>query len=77
MSNPFKSQKPPPPAPVQQIAPLPPAPERSDAETEELAEEQRRRFGSSRSGRASTYLSGGGLSSASSAVRYLGGSAAT
>lgn len=52
-------------------------PARSDAETQALAEEQRRRFGGARSGRASTYLTSGGLSDSSSAVRFLGGAART
>lgn len=52
--------------------PAPPPPERTDAETEVLAEEQRSRFG--RGGRASTLLTGGqGTTGASYAVRTLGG----
>ncbi|RTL04983.1 hypothetical protein EKK58_09255 [Candidatus Dependentiae bacterium] len=57
--------------------PLRPAPERSDAETEALAEEQRKRVAGASGGRASTYLTGGGTEAASSAVRFLGGAAKT
>lgn len=57
--------------------PLPPAPERTDAETAALAEEQRARF-ASRRGRASTMLTGGGgVDGGSAAVQFLGGAART
>lgn len=63
---------------VTEVEDLPPAPERTDAQTEALAEEQRKRFATSASGgRASTYLSGGGATEATSAVRYLGTSSQT
>lgn len=74
MSNPFSKPKQ---APVVMPEPLPPPPERTDAETQTLADEQRRRFGTASGGRASTFLTGGGLSSGSSAVRFLGGASAT
>lgn len=74
MGNPFKKPK----TPAVVIPdPLPPAPERSDAETENLAEEQRRRFSGAQGGRASTFLTAGGTTQGSSAVRFLGGAAAT
>lgn len=51
--------------------PLPPPPERTDAETTALAEEQRRK--PSTTGRASTMLTTGqGVSGVSSASRFLG-----
>lgn len=54
--------------------PLPPQPERTSAETNNLAEEQRRRFATGRSGRAATILTGGaGGSGGVSAIRFLGG----
>ena len=57
--------------------PPPPVPERSDTETQTLAEEQRKRF-FGRSGRASTMLTGGsGVDEGSAAVRFLGGAAKT
>lgn len=68
-------------APKQEVAPapepLPPPPSRTDAETTKLAEEQRKRFGSGSMGRASTFLTGAGVSPGSSAVRFLGGASAT
>lgn len=57
--------------------PLPPAPERSDLQTQQLAEQQRKRFSGASGGRASTFLTSGGTSAASSAVRFLGGAART
>ena len=75
MSKVFKGPSKPKPLPPPD--PLPPVPERSDAETAALAEEQRKKFGTARSGRASTFLSGGGLSESSTASRFLGGSQAT
>lgn len=57
--------------------PLPPTPERTDTETASLADAQRRRFAASGDGRAATFLTGGGLTQGSSAVRYLGGAAQT
>ncbi len=58
--------------------PLPPAPERTATETAALAEEQRRRFATGRSGRASTILTGGtGGAGGVSALRFLGGAART
>lgn len=57
--------------------PLPAPPSRSDAETEALAEENRRQNTPRRAGRASTFLTGAGTTAASSAVRFLGGSANT
>ena len=55
---------------------LPPAPERTDAETAALAEQQRNRV--LRRGRASTMLTGGaGTDGGSSVVSFLGGSART
>lgn len=71
MGNPFKTAKP------AKVAPLPAAPERSDDETASLAEEQRKRYASSGDGRASTFLTAGGTTQGFSAVRYLGGAAAT
>lgn len=63
---------------VRQPDPLPPVPERSDAETAALAEDQRRRAAGRTQGRAATWLSGGNSGqTASSAVRYLGASART
>lgn len=57
--------------------PLPPAPERSDAQTADLAEAQRRRFASG-GGRAMTLLSGGsGVASVMTASRFLGNAART
>lgn len=75
MSSVFKSPSKPKPLPPPE--PLPPPPERSDAETDALADEQRKKFGTGRTGRASTFLSGNGLSSSNTAVRFLGGSQAT
>lgn len=57
--------------------PLPPAPERSDAETAALAEEQRKKYASAGQGRAGTFLTAGGTTQGFSAVRYLGGAGAT
>ena len=74
MGNPFSKPKKP---RVVQPDPLPPPPERSDAETEALADEQRRRFAGASGGRASTFLTSGGTSAGSSAVRFLGGASAT
>lgn len=57
--------------------PLPPAPERSDAETASLAEDQRSRF-FLRGGRAASMLTGGtGAESGTGAARFLGGAART
>lgn len=55
---------------------LPAAPARSDDETLALAEEQRKRFAGG-GGRSMTYLTGGGLTQGSSAIRFLGGAART
>lgn len=56
--------------------PLPPTPERTDAETAALADEQRGQF--ARRGRAATMLTGGaGTEGGTSAVRFLGGAART
>lgn len=74
MANPFKKPKV---APVVVPDPLPPAPERTDTETQALADEQRKRFASAGGGRAATFLTGGGTTAGSSAVRFLGGAAAT
>lgn len=58
--------------------PVPPAPERTSQETASLAEEQRRKFASTRSGRARTILTGGmGGGGGVSALRFLGGAART
>lgn len=57
------------------VAPLPAAPERSTAETDALAAEQRKMFAGQSGGRASTYLTGSGTSAVSSASRFLGGGA--
>lgn len=66
------------PAPIVQAPdPLPPEPTRSDSETAALAEEQRKRYSPSKGGRASTFLTQGGVSAGSSAVRFLGGATAT
>lgn len=65
----------PPPAPTP--APLPPAPARSDAQTQSLADAQRKKFNGPAGSASQTYLTGGGASAGSSAVRYLGGSAKT
>lgn len=62
---------------VQPVPAVPPPPERTDAETQTLAEEQRKRFAGASGGRASTFLTANGTSKASSAVRFLGGAAAT
>jgi len=74
MGNPFKS---PPKPKVQKVAEAPPPAERTDAETAALEEEQRKKFAGGTGGRASTFLSGGNLSEAVSAVRNLGGTART
>lgn len=63
--------------PVREPDPLPPPPARSDAETEALAEENRKQNMPRRPGRASTFLTAGGTTAASSAVRFLGGSQTT
>lgn len=63
-------------APLPLPAPLPPPPDRSDAQTQSLADEQRKRFSGSQ-GRASTFLTAGGTQQGSSAVRFLGGAAKT
>lgn len=73
MGNPFAKPKA---APVVMPEPLPPPPERTDTETQQLAEEQRKRFAAP-GGRSSTWLSAGGTSAPSSAVRFLGGASAT
>lgn len=58
---------------VQYPDPPPPAPERSDAETQSMAAAQREKF-FKRRGRASTMLTGGtGTDGGMSAARYLGG----
>jgi hypothetical protein len=75
MGNPFS--KPKAAAPVVIPEPLPPPPERTDTETERLAEEQRKRFAGASGGRASTFLTAGGTTAGSSAVRFLGGAAST
>lgn len=72
MGNPFSKPKA---APVVMPEPLPPPPERSDSETQALADEQRRKFATP--GRAATFLTGAGTTQGSSAVRFLGGAAAT
>jgi hypothetical protein len=57
--------------------PLPPPPERSDAQTQELAAEQRAAL-FRRGGRASTILTGGqGVDGGSTAARFLGSAART
>lgn len=68
--------KPKSPAPiVQKTIPLSPIPERTDAETQALAAEQRRKFASSRSrGRASTFLTQSGVTNPTTAARFLGAS---
>lgn len=74
----FSKPKAPKPQPLPEPEPLPPPPERSDAETESLAEEQKKRFTSSTArGRASTFLTGGGVTEGTSAVRFLGNSSRT
>lgn len=66
------------PAPViREPDPLPPPPDRSDAETQNLADEQRSRLLPRRAGRASTFLTPSGVSAPSSAVRFLGSGAST
>lgn len=65
------------PDPVPLPAPLPPAPERSDVQTQQLADQQRKRFAGAGGGRVSTYLTSGGTTSGSAAVRFLGGAART
>jgi hypothetical protein len=77
MSKLFSPPKQPKLEPAPLPAPLPPEPERSDAQTQELADEQRKRLATSGSGRSSTFLTGGGLTEASSSVRFLGGAART
>lgn len=74
MANPFSKPKA---APVIMPDPLPAAPERSDSETQALADEQRKKFAAPSGGRASTWLSSGGVTAGSSAVRFLGGAKAT
>lgn len=74
MTNPFSKPKS---SPVVIPDPLPPPPERTDTETQRLADEQRKRFAGSGGGRASTFLTAGGTSAGSSAVRFLGGAAST
>lgn len=74
MGNPFAKPKA---APVVMPEPLPPAPERSSAETQALADEQRKKFAGPKTGRASTFLTQGGTTATSSAVRFLGGASAT
>lgn len=64
-------------APVVMPEPLPPAPERTDAATQQLADEQRKKFAGASGGRASTFLTQAGTTAGSSAVRFLGGAAAT
>ena len=56
--------------------PLPPAPDRTDAQTQALADEQRKRFSGS-TGRAANFFTAGGTTQAATAVRYLGGAAKT
>lgn len=57
--------------------PLPPPPERTDADTSALAEEQRAKF-FRKGGRASTMLTGGsGTEGGTSAIRFLGGASRT
>lgn len=57
--------------------PVPPAPERSSAQTQALADMQRSQF-FRRGGRATTMLTGGtGTEGGSSAIRFLGGAART
>lgn len=65
------------PAPAPIPAPLPPPPARSDAQTQALADEQRRKYAAGDSGSAQTYLTTSGTTDSSSAVRYLGGAAKT
>lgn len=70
--SPKKPKTPEPPPPPE---PLPPPPERSDEETKSLAEEQKRKLVSRNGrGRASTFLTSGGLDQGASAVRFLGSS---
>lgn len=64
-------------APIREPDPLPAPPSRSDAETEALAEENRKQNTPRRAGRASTFLTQAGLQQASSAIRFLGGSTST
>lgn len=73
MSKP-KKPKVQPQAPVPE---LPPPPARTELETAELAEENRMRNRPRSGGRAATFLTQLGLTEGSSAVRFLGGSAAT
>lgn len=61
-------------APLPTPEPLPPPPERSDSETQSLAEEQKRKLSRQSQGRASTFLTAGGVDNANSAVRFLGSS---
>jgi hypothetical protein len=62
---------------VRMPGPLPPPPEKSDAEIQSLAEKQRAAF-AARKGRAATELTGGqGTSGGSSVIRFLGGAAPT
>lgn len=77
MSKIFSPPKAPAPAVAPAPAPLPPPPTRSDAETQQLADEQRKKYATSKGGRASTFLTQGGVSDSTSAVRFLGGAAAT
>lgn len=63
--------------PVRYPDPLPPPPDRSDAETAALAEQQRAGF-FKRGGRAMTMLTGGaGTEGGTAAVRFLGSAART
>lgn len=66
------------PKPVVQAAPepLPPPPARSDTETQALAEEQRKRF-TPGGNNASNFLTRSGVTSATSAVQFLGGASKT
>ena len=62
---------------IKPVDPLPPPPERSDAQTLALAAEQRKKFAGAGDGRASTFLTAGGTTAASSAVKFLGGAGRT
>ena len=66
------------PAPIAPVAttPVPAAPERTDDETQALADEQRRKLNQN-TGRSSTFLTQGGVDAGSAAVRFLGGAART
>lgn len=62
---------------IREPDPLPPPPSLSDEETASLAEENRKANTPRRGGRAATFLTPGGTTQQSSAVRFLGAGAAT